>query len=252
MTRPALPHKQLLAFLLGVALRTSLNRTRADLICRLGSLRSNCRYLARNHSPVYRCIKRTHLVRNSTASISSVMAVYQMLTTFKRGLNPSKGDIIQVALSCELGVDDVRVLMPIVNAHPHLYTVSHPSFRLINVNGSHTLRKVLRPARMLPPIQVEYLRSGGAKIFILISLTATFCSSVNNRSPKPLVRVLPPDKTILLYRDFLRSRSTRLIASATIWCTPGYSSPIISGSNKISGALKRSAPICQSRLANSR
>ena len=29
----------------------------------------------------------------------------------------------------------------------------------------HTFRKVLRPARMLPPIQVEYLRSGGAKIF---------------------------------------------------------------------------------------
>src|SRR5688572_25324707 len=31
--------------------------------------------------------------------------------------------------------------------------------------------------------------------------------------------------------------------STTIWCTPGYSSPMISGSKRISGARKRSGPI---------
>jgi len=36
-----------------------------------------------------------------------------------------------------------------------------------------TFLKVLNPARMLPPIQVEYFLSGGAKILILMSFTAS-------------------------------------------------------------------------------
>lgn len=133
--------------------------------------------------------------------------------------------------------------MPVVNAHPHLCLLVQVSVSM-HSRVKHTLRKVLNPARILPPIHVEYLRSGGAKILILISLTASFCSSVSRRSPKPLVSVLPPDSTMLLYRDLRRSRSVRLMASTTIWCTPGYSSPIISGSNRISGARNRSVPIC--------
>ena len=105
-----------------------------------------------------------------------------------------------------------------------------------------TFRKVLRPARILPPIHVLYFRSGGAKILILMSFTASLCTSCNNRSPKPLVSVEPPDRTMLPNRDFLRSMSVRFIASTTIWCMPGYSSPMISGSNSISGARNRSAP----------
>jgi hypothetical protein len=35
----------------------------------------------------------------------------------------------------------------------------------------------------------------------------------------------------------------RLMASITIWCMPGYSSPMISGSKRISGARNLSAPI---------
>ena len=101
---------------------------------------------------------------------------------------------------------------------------------------------------MLPPIQVEYLRSGGAKIFILMSLTASFWTSVKSRSPKPLVRVLPPERTMLEYRSLRKSRSVRLMESTTIWCTPGYSRPMISGSKRISGARKRSAPIYRYRV----
>jgi hypothetical protein len=55
--------------------------------------------------------------------------------------------------------------------------------------------------------------------------------------------VLPPDKTIFPNSDFRRSRSVRFMASTTIWWMPGYSRPIISGSKRISGARKRSAPI---------
>lgn len=107
----------------------------------------------------------------------------------------------------------------------------------------HTFLNVLNPARILPPIQVEYFLSGGAKIFIRMSLTASFCTSVSKRSPKPFVSVLPPDSTMLEYKSRRRSRSVRLIESTTIWCTPGYSRPMISGSKRISGARKRSAPI---------
>ena len=49
-----------------------------------------------------------------------------------------------------------------------------------------TFLKVLRPARMEPPIHVEYLRSGGAYILILTSLSASFFTSFSRRSPKPV------------------------------------------------------------------
>lgn len=101
--------------------------------------------------------------------------------------------------SCEFCVDNIWVFVPIINAHQHLshLLVTHINL-LSQIHGPLTLRKVLKPARMLPPIHVEYLRSGGAKIFILMSLTASFCSSVKSRSPKPFVSVLPPDRTMLL------------------------------------------------------
>jgi ribosomal protein S24E len=89
-----------------------------------------------------------------------------------------------------------------------------------------------RPARMEPPIQVEYLRSGGAYILILTSLSASRFTSLRRRSPypryggqaaneslvrflAPRVRVLPPLSTMLENRFFRRSRSTRLIESTT-------------------------------------
>lgn len=50
----------------------------------------------------------------------------------------------------------------------------------------HIFLNVLRPARIEPPIQVEYLRSGGAEMRIFVSRSASFLTSCNSRSPKPV------------------------------------------------------------------
>lgn len=114
----------------------------------------------------------------------------------------------------KLRVYNFRVLMPIIDMDPHLQ-------RIVNMNRSLlvvrlTFRKVLNPARILPPIHVLYFLSGGAKIFIRMSLTASLCTSCSNLSPKPLVRVPPPESTMLPKSDFRRSMSVRLMASTTI------------------------------------
>jgi hypothetical protein len=118
--------------------------------------------------------------------------------------------------SIEFGMDDIRILVPIVNSHPHLAAlvriIVQQYIRVLRL----TFRKVLKPARMLPPIHVLYFRSGGAKILILMSLIASLCTSCSNRSPKPLVSVEPPERTMLPNKDFRRSISVRLIASTTI------------------------------------
>lgn len=114
---------------------------------------------------------------------------------------------------------------------------------IYKMRHKRTFLKVLNPAKILPPIQVLYFRSGGAKILIRISLTANFCNSCNNLSPKPFVNVAPPDKTIFPKRFFRKSISVRLIASTIIWWIPGYSRPMSSGSKRISGARNRSFPI---------
>jgi len=88
--------------------------------------------------------------------------------------------------------------MPVINTDPHLRPgqVNKQETSQNLGKDNHTFLNVLNPARILPPIHVEYFLSGGAKIFILISLTATRCTSVRRRSPKPLVSVLPPESTI--------------------------------------------------------
>lgn len=163
---------------------------------------------------------------------------------------PGKGrtrPVVEVGVLRELCVYDIRILVPIINTNPHLHIkISKHFSSLISFDRAHqhTFLNVLSPAKILPPIHVEYLRSGGAKILIRISLTASRCTSCSNLSPKPFVSVLPPDSTILPKSAFRRSMSVRFIASTTIWWMPGYSRPIISGSKRISGARKRSAPIC--------
>lgn len=142
----------------------------------------------------------------------------------------------------ELCVDDVWVLLPLVLLDPHLRRTCQLSPPWRTVLKSQTFLKVLSPARMLPPVHVVYIRSGGARILMRMSLTASRCTSCSSLLPKPFVNVDPPDSTMLPYSDLRRSMSVRWIASTTIWCTPGYSSPMISGLNRISGARKRSAP----------
>lgn len=59
---------------------------------------------------------------------------------------------------------------------------------------------------------------------------------------EPLHNVLPPLRTMLEYKFFRRSMSTRVIESTITWCTPAYSIPMISGLKRISGARNFSAP----------
>lgn len=78
---------------------------------------------------------------------------------------------------CELGkfgMDDIRIFVPVIDIDPHLPL----EYQLqLKCQCSHleygiTFRNVLNPAKILPPIQVLYFRSGGAKILMRISLTA--------------------------------------------------------------------------------
>lgn len=64
--------------------------------------------------------------------------------------------------------------MPVVDTDPHLNIMSaNPTGRHRALGSEHTFLNVLNPAKILPPIQVEYFLSGGAKILILISFTAS-------------------------------------------------------------------------------
>lgn len=78
----------------------------------------------------------------------------------------------------------------------------------------------------------------------LMSLSASFLTSFNSRSPNPRHSVLPPLRTTFENRLLRRSRSVRFMASTTTWCTPAYSAPISSGLKRTSGARNRSGPSC--------
>jgi hypothetical protein len=55
---------------------------------------------------------------------------------------------------------------------------------------------VEREAKMEPPIQTEYLRSGGATIFTFMEAGAKALISFSMRSAIPSNIVVPPDKTM--------------------------------------------------------
>merc|ERR1712061_371329 len=61
----------------------------------------------------------------------------------------------------------------------------------------HICWKVLSDDRMEPPIQTEYLRSGGATTLIFMVEGAKAVNSFVMRSPMPLNMVVPPDSTTL-------------------------------------------------------
>merc|ERR1712018_687095 len=60
---------------------------------------------------------------------------------------------------------------------------------------------------MLPPIQTEYLRSGGATTLIFMVDGAKAVSSLVMRSPMPVNMVVPPGSTTLAYRSLRISTS---------------------------------------------
>lgn len=70
------------------------------------------------------------------------------------------------------------------SADTHIYGSSRTG-RCISLKPL-TFLNVLRPARMEPPIHVEYFLSGGAYIFILTSFSAIFLTSFSRRSPNPI------------------------------------------------------------------
>merc|ERR1712187_53164 len=67
--------------------------------------------------------------------------------------------------------------------------------------------KVLSEDRIEPPIQTEYLRSGGATTLIFIVEGARAVSSFVMRSPMPWNIVVPPERTTFAYRSFRISTS---------------------------------------------
>jgi hypothetical protein len=70
--------------------------------------------------------------------------------------------------------------------------------------------KVDKLARMEPPIQTLYLRSGGATTRTLTPFGARSVSSLLMRSAMPGYMVVPPERTMLLYlsENWVRKRRT--------------------------------------------
>merc|ERR1712168_1193888 len=100
-----------------------------------------------------------------------------------------------------------------------------------------------REARMEPPIQTEYLRSGGAMILILMVEGARFVISFCIRSAIPGSMVVPPDMTVFANRSFLMSMSHLMMEVWTVSWIPQDSIPKKEGWNIASGARKRSLPM---------
>merc|ERR1719183_2098348 len=69
----------------------------------------------------------------------------------------------------------------------------------------HMFWKVLRDARMDPPIHAEYFRSGGAMTFTFIVLGANACNSFCMRSAIPVKQDEPPAMTTLVKRSLRMS-----------------------------------------------
>merc|ERR1711971_889191 len=106
----------------------------------------------------------------------------------------------------------------------------------------HICWKVLRDDRIEPPIQTEYLRSGGATTLIFMVEGARAVSSLVMRSPMPVNMVVPPESTTLEYRSFLMSTSHFMIDWKVVSWMPLASFPIRLGWKSTSGQRKRSLP----------
>merc|ERR1719423_409779 len=96
---------------------------------------------------------------------------------------------------------------------------------------THIDWKVEREARMEPPIQTEYLRSGGAMILILMVEGARMVISFCIRSAMPGYMVVPPDSTVFAYRSLRMSTSHFMMELKTVSCVPQDSIPKNEGWN---------------------
>merc|ERR1719237_1513452 len=106
----------------------------------------------------------------------------------------------------------------------------------------HICWKVLNDDRMEPPIQTEYLRSGGATTLIFMVEGARAVNSFVIRSPMPANIVVPPDSTTLEYKSFRMSTSHFMMDWKLVSCIPLASLPTKLGWKRTSGQRKRSLP----------
>merc|ERR1712118_623074 len=87
----------------------------------------------------------------------------------------------------------------------------------------HICWNVLKEERMEPPIQTEYLRSGGATTLIFIVEGAKAVSSLVMRSPIPVNIVVPPDRTTFAYKSLRMSKSHFMIDWKVVSWMPLFS-----------------------------
>merc|ERR1719298_138093 len=106
----------------------------------------------------------------------------------------------------------------------------------------HICWKVLSDERMEPPIQTEYLRSGGATTLIFMVDGASAVSSFVMRSPMPENIVVPPERTTFAYRSLRMSTSHFMIDWKVVSWMPLASFPMKLGWKSTSGQRKRSLP----------
>merc|ERR1712137_1275221 len=106
----------------------------------------------------------------------------------------------------------------------------------------HICWNVLNDERMEPPIQTEYLRSGGATTLIFMVDGARAVNSLVMRSPMPWNIVVPPDNTTFAYRSLRMSTSHFMILWKVVSCTPLASLPTKEGWKSTSGQRNRSLP----------
>merc|ERR1740138_410544 len=106
----------------------------------------------------------------------------------------------------------------------------------------HICWKVLRDDKIDPPIQTEYLRSGGATTLIFIVEGARAVNSFVMRSPMPANMVVPPERTTFEYRSLRISTSHFMMDWNVVSWMPLASFPINDGWKSTSGQRKRSLP----------
>merc|ERR1719161_315566 len=90
--------------------------------------------------------------------------------------------------------------------------------------------------KMLPPIQTEYLRSGGAITLIFIVDGARAVNSFVMRSPIPANIVVPPERTTFAYKSLRMSTSHFMMDWNVVSWIPLASLPMKDGWKSASGA----------------
>merc|ERR1712086_428434 len=106
----------------------------------------------------------------------------------------------------------------------------------------HICWKVLNDDKIDPPIQTEYLRSGGATTLIFMVEGASAVNSFVMRSPIPPNMVVPPDSTMFEYKSLRMSTSHFMIDWNVVSWIPLASLPMKLGWKRTSGQRKRSLP----------